>query len=141
MGNDYSTALAIATRAHSGQTRKDGEDYINHPRRIAARMWNEYNDIELECIAIMHDVIEDSAYTIADIKAVGFTNTVVDALRILTREIGQSYLDYILDIKDSGSRDAMLVKLADLEDNLNGAKGTLKDKYEMARYILTHYED
>lgn len=129
-------AYEIAVKAHAGQKRKNGEDYINHVQRVAdavAHLGDDYY-----CVGMLHDVLEDSDYTIIDLEDAGFSGEVVGSVLLLTR-VEESYLDYIIILKETGKIDfARQVKLADLADNLNGATGTLRDKYQMAQYILTH---
>lgn len=138
--SDLLSARDIAEMAHAGQTRKNGEPYINHAIRVSdsARIHSEQAAI----VGMLHDVIEDTSVTIGDLRVAGFSHDVLWALSLVTHAKSESYLEYILEIKKNSDwhagQIAMAVKLADLEDNLNGAKGTLKDKYEMARYILTH---
>ena len=62
-------AYALAESAHSGQNRASGEPYITHPLEVAYIL----ADLELDCDtlvgAILHDVVEDTEYTVYDIKA------------------------------------------------------------------------
>jgi (p)ppGpp synthase/HD superfamily hydrolase len=137
--SDLIVARRIAEQAHLGQTRKNGEPYINHAIRVseAAAKYSE----DAAIVGMLHDVIEDSDTTFEDLEKAGFDYTICWALSLCTHADSESYLEYILEIKKyANCRDgqiAMAVKLADIEDNLNGAKGTLRDKYELARYILT----
>jgi (p)ppGpp synthase/HD superfamily hydrolase len=139
---DLIVARRIAEQAHMGQTRKNGEPYINHAIRVSEAAANKDGDESAAIVGMLHDVIEDSdQFTFDDLKKAGFSESVRWALSLCTHAKSESYLEYILEIKRYSDcyagQIAMAVKLSDLEDNLNGAKGTLKDKYEMARYILT----
>jgi (p)ppGpp synthase/HD superfamily hydrolase len=49
-------ALRIAARAHAGQTDKAGMPYIDHPKRVPARLATT----ELKAVALLHDVLEDT---------------------------------------------------------------------------------
>ncbi|NPA87775.1 RelA/SpoT family protein [Caminibacter pacificus] len=61
-------ALDFAIKAHSGQKRKSGEDYVIHPILVAT-ITSYFNDSEDVIIAaILHDVVEDTEYTIWYIK-------------------------------------------------------------------------
>lgn len=131
-------AREIAEKSHAGQVRKDGEPYINHVIRVseAAAKYGE----DAAIVGMLHDVIEDSEDTRSAILAIseaGFSNDVLAAVGNITKKHAESYLFYILNIRRSGDL-SKTVKLCDLADNLNGATGTLKDKYEMAQWILTH---
>jgi len=126
-----SKALEVATKAHSGQTRWNGEPYIVHPIRVAA-------SVSKDCrvAAYLHDVIEDTDLTLDDLRTEGFSKTDIKAIDHLTKRPDQSYKDYILRVKENWT--ALIVKLADLEDNLRDLKkGSMKDKYQLAHYILS----
>jgi (p)ppGpp synthase/HD superfamily hydrolase len=104
-------AIEIALRAHAGQKQKDGSPYILHPLRVMGRVWRD----EERMAAVLHDVIEDSAVTLEDLRKEGFPEEVVEAVRLLTHEEGVSYEDYVTRLKGNGM--ARRIKVADLEDN------------------------
>lgn len=106
-------AIAIASAAHSKQLDRGGKAYILHPLRIMMRLRTE--DPELMQIAVMHDVLEDSDWTIEMLAAEGFSKRVISALVLLTHESEDSYDDYIRHV--SSTKDTILVKLEDLRDN------------------------
>lgn len=131
-------AKSIAETAHKGQKRKNGEDYINHCIRVSEAVKDFGEDYQI--VGLLHDVIEDSNITFNDFRDEGFSEDILQALAFITKLKDETYLSYILEIKHYigvGSQIAKQVKIADLKDNLNGAKGTLKDKYELSLYILT----
>lgn len=130
----FDKAVFIAAREHLGVRDKGGHAYILHPMRIAMHL--RTNDEELMSIAILHDVIEDSKLTFEDLKAEGFTDRVIEALKLLTRQKGVSYDDYIDGMR--GNRDALLVKREDLRDNsdITRLKGVSEKDFErMNKYI------
>lgn len=130
----FDKAAFIAAREHLGARDKGGHAYILHPMRIAMRL--RTNDEELMSIAILHDVIEDSKLTFEDLKAEGFTDRVIEALKLLTRQKGVSYDDYIDGMR--GNRDALLVKREDLRDNCDITRlksVSEKDFERMNKYI------
>lgn len=106
-------AIAIAAQSHCQQLDKGGNAYILHPIRIMMRL--RTNDEELMQIAILHDVIEDSACSVEDLHNAGFSERVIKALTCLTHNKNESYTDYIKRI--GTNHDATLVKLEDLRDN------------------------
>jgi (p)ppGpp synthase/HD superfamily hydrolase len=126
-------ARQIAEKVHVGQKQKNGEPYINHAIRVS-EMAAEYSG-DAAIVGMLHDVIEDSDVTIGDLVREGFSLSITSALCWVTHLKGIYYIDYILAIKDNEL--AREVKICDLKDNLNGATGTLRDKYQMAYYILT----
>ncbi len=104
-------AMKIAYKAHEGQFDKGGIPYIFHPAHIAEQMDTE-NRV---CIALLHDVVEDSGVTLGDLKK-EFPRAITDAVEVLTREPGMDYLDYISGV--CTNIDASLVKMADLIHNM-----------------------
>lgn len=129
----FDKAIFIAAREHLGVKDKGGHAYILHCMRIAMRL--RTSDEELMSIAILHDVIEDSKVTFEDLINEGFTQRVVDGLKLLTHQKGVSYDDYIDAMR--GNRDALRVKREDLRDNsdITRLKGvTEKDLKRMEKY-------
>jgi (p)ppGpp synthase/HD superfamily hydrolase len=90
---------------------------------------------DAEIVGMLHDVIEDTTWCISDLQSRGFNEIIIEAIRAITHQYGYSYLKYILKLKKNDI--AREVKICDLIDNLDGSKGTLRDKYVMAYYILT----
>lgn len=103
-------AIHVALYAHSGQRDKAGSPYILHPLRVMLAMDSE----EAMIAAVLHDVVEDSAVTVADIRDT-FGGTVADAVDALTRREGEDYTDFIT--RCGTNPLARRVKQADLHDN------------------------
>jgi len=130
-------ALKIAYNAHSGQFDKNGTPYIYHPAYLAAQM-----DTEDEIItALLHDVVEDTPLTFADLEREGFPQTVLSALRLLTRDESKRYkyiskeklYDYYIDrIADNPL--ATRVKYADLRHNNDRSRNGTLPQHDAARY-------
>ena len=104
-------ALKLCFEAHKNQTDKSGMPYVFHPFHLAEQMKDEDTTIA----ALLHDVIEDTDYTIADLKQMGFPTAVLDTLKLLTHNDDIPYMEYVAKIKDNPI--AKAVKLADLEHN------------------------
>lgn len=122
-------ALAIAKKAHAGQVDKAGVDYIQHPLYVASQV----NTEQEKAVALLHDVIEDSDITAADLFASGLSNEVVPAVQILTKKKGQSYQEYLGKVKSNNL--ARVVKLADLKHNsdLSRLKSVTNTDYERVK--------
>ena len=141
-------ALEFATKAHAGQKRKDGKDYITHPiavAEIAERIAKENGLVDQDflddtyIIALFHDLIEDTDLDYEDIKSEWGTY-IAYAVLSLSRKIDETYFDFIMRlIQESGFNIIpRIVKLADLEHNMSDlSEGSLKDKYRFAHYILS----
>jgi len=106
-------AIALAAEAHAGQVGKDGRPYILHPLHLMLQMETEAEMVT----AVLHDVVEDTAVTFADLEAMGFPEEVLAALRLLTHEAGVPYEEYVAAIKLHPL--ARRVKLADLAHNMD----------------------
>jgi (p)ppGpp synthase/HD superfamily hydrolase len=131
----YNKAMMIATDAHANQKRKNGELYINHCIRVSEMVSWMYGDtIENQIIALLHDTIEDTTITLNYLENEGFSQYILIGVDTLTHKKEDSYLTYILKIKNY--KQYINIKLCDIRDNLNGSTGTLKDKYLLAKYIL-----
>jgi guanosine-3',5'-bis(diphosphate) 3'-pyrophosphohydrolase len=131
-------AIAIAAEAHAGQTDKAGAPYILHPLRVMLRV----EGTAARIAAALHDLVEDTPWTLEALRAEGFSDDVVQAVDGLTRRDGEVYLDFCR----RAARDpiARRVKLADIEDNLDPQRmaalpqesRSLADRYRKARAIL-----
>lgn len=125
--------LVLATNRHAGQFDRGGNPYILHPLKVMYYLKSD--DEELQCMALAHDLIEDTDTTFAELKEMGFTDRVVDAIRCLTKMPGESYDDYKQRVKSN--KDAVKVKLCDLRHNtdVRRLKGvTEKDLARMEKY-------
>jgi len=80
----FARALAIANDAHTGQFDKGGQPYILHPIRIMLSL--SPSDNVGRIVALLHDTVEDTKVTLADINA-EFGQTVHDAVNAMTRRI------------------------------------------------------
>ena len=107
------TAIEIAVKAHKGQTDKAGAPYILHPLRLMM----QFTEDDLKCIAVLHDVIEDSDYDAKDLKDAGFSEIVIEGVLCLTHRDGEAYDDYITRICQHPH--ARKVKMADIRDNMD----------------------
>ena len=131
--------LVIATNAHAGQFDKGGAPYILHPLKVMHYL--KTDDEELRCIALGHDLIEDTSVTYEDLSAAGISYRVQSAIRILTKQPGQTFEEYKKLIFTS--HDAMLVKLCDLRHNsdIRRLKSvTEKDIQRIAKYQKFYLE-
>lgn len=135
-------AASIATKAHKGQTRWDKTiPYITHPQAVArALIQTGYRDEDYVAAAWLHDVIEDTDVTAQDLRDQGVDPGIVDAVVILSKTPNVSYLDYILTV--GGHWIARVVKMEDIRHNMSDLKnGSMKQKYELALYILEQCND
>ena len=130
-------ALKIATMAHENVVRRNGDPYIFHPLRVANN--TTYIKTKNQKIAaILHDVVEDTPFTMQFLIENGISAEVIDILQYLTHDKEKvSYNDYIANI--CNNVDAMVVKLSDLHDNLD--QGTLSVITEKDRERFVVYNE
>ena len=134
-------AARIATEAHKGQTRWDKTiPYITHPAAVARALIEAgYSELYVSA-AWLHDVIEDTDITAQDLRDKGVDPDVIEAVKILSKTDDVSYLDYILAV--SGNWLARVVKIHDLKHNMiDLKKGSMRQKYELALYILEQCDE
>ena len=120
-------AILLAVSAHRGRKDKAGEVYILHPLRVMLRMKTE----EEGTVAVLHDVIEDTNYSVKDLRKAGYSQKILRSLDYLTRRDHEEYDQFIRRVK----RDplARKVKIADIEDNLDLARIKHPKKSDFAR--------
>ena len=132
-------AIKLCFKAHAGQFDKSGIPYAHHPLHLADQMEDEDSTI----VALLHDVVEDTNYSLKDIKGMGFGDNVIEALELLTHNPETPYMEYIRAI--SANTLARKVKLVDLEHNSDASRlnhtpteADLQriDKYEQAMVFL-----
>ena len=138
-GEILSNMIALAAQAHKGQLDKQGQPYILHPIKVMQFLKTE--DEELQCIAIGHDLLEDTDTKESDIYQITESFRVLNGIKALTKVNGETYEQY--KEKVLASKDAMLVKLADLTHNtdirrLHGI--TEKDIKRLDRYCKFYTE-
>ncbi len=120
-------ALKLCFEAHKNQTDKSGMPYVFHPFHLAEQMKDE----ETTIAALLHDVVEDTDYTIADLEKMGFPANVLEALELLTHNDDTPYMEYVAKIKDNPI--AKAVKLADLDHNSDLSRLDVVDEKALKR--------
>ena len=134
MKSIYEQAVREATIAHTGQVRKgSGEHFIVHPLGVSkiveeiAPYYNFTNINFLKVVSVLHDTLEDTDFTeerMIELFGTNVTNTV----KILSNRKKKQYELFIDDIINSGNRNAMIIKVADISHNLPTAEGVISDK-------------
>lgn len=133
-------AITIAARAHKGQKDKAGSPYLLHPLRMMLRM----NSEAAMMAAVLHDVVEDTDWTLERLREEGFPDEVLEAVDCLTHRDEESYQEFVERVLTNPI--ARQVKVADLEDNMNirrisqlGKKDLERlEKYHKAWWVLTN---
>lgn len=108
-------AEALARQHHAGQTDRSGVPYIEHVEAVARSPY--LSSSRHRQVAWLHDIVEDTDVTLADLAAAGFSADVVHAVDLLTHTPGQPRRGYITAIaRDPLARPA---KQADNRHNLS----------------------
>lgn len=131
-------AIRLAVAAHAGQKDKEGQPYVAHPLRLMENV----RDPDAKIVAVLHDVVEDTNTTEADLRGVGFSANVLAAVRCVTHDKQEPYADYVVRCKANPL--ARQVKLADLADNYRLDRTILRpdraagDLARLHRYVLSY---
>lgn len=142
MGFSLEDAVALATRAHSGQLDKAGRPYIRHPLRVMSKV----DGVEAKMTAVLHDVVEDTAVTEAELLDLGCPRRVVDAVLAISKRDGEPQADYLARV--AADPIALVVKHADIADNSGperlgllgpATQDRLRRKYAEALRLLAEY--
>src|SRR4051812_36890220 len=111
-------AERIARHAHAGQTEQStGGDFMRHVERVVALVDGD----DAKAVAWLHDVLEDTDVTEGELARAGVSQTVIDAVRVVSRGVnhdGRTYAEYIEGIRRTANPLALAVKIADLRDHL-----------------------
>lgn len=91
-GEMLSRMLHIATNAHHGQFDRGGQPYILHVLKVMHYLKSD--DEELQCIALGHDVIEDTKTTYQELHEAGMSERVIAGIAALTKLPGQTLEEY-----------------------------------------------
>ena len=132
-------ALKFCFEAHKNQYDKSGMPYVFHPFHLAEQMTTE----ETTVVALLHDLVEDTDYTIADLTEMGFPKAITEAIGLMTHEKGVDYFEYVAAIKENPI--AKAVKIADLTHNSDLSRLdevtekalSRREKYQKALKMLT----
>lgn len=131
-------ALEIVTTLFESDKDKGGMPYMLHILYV----YKHVSTIEEKVVALLHDVIEDKNVTSDDLLEIGFPEKIVKDVEILTRVKPIEYKDYVENIIINGSREALHVKLADVENNMDISRilnPTVEDIDRVKRrYVPTH---
>lgn len=116
-------AVLIAFDAHSGVFDDSGMPYVLHPLHLAEHFYQE----NLVITSLLHDVVEDTDWTIERLQEQGFDQEILIALTLLTHKEGLSYAEYIDNLKDNDI--ARKVKIADLLHNMDASRTPKRAEY------------
>lgn len=106
-------AMHVAINAHGKQIDRNGQPYIGHCFRVMAAG----QTLEEKIVGVLHDILEDTAFTIIKLSAEGFCEEIIDAVHTLSKLENEEYDHYIRRVMRNDL--AIRVKLNDLTDNMD----------------------
>lgn len=120
-------AMKLCFEAHKNQVDKSGMPYVFHPFHLAEQMPDE----ETTIVALLHDVVEDTEYSLEDLREMGFPEQVLEAIALMTHDEDVPYMEYVMQIKKN--RIATIVKRADLMHNSDLSRLDFVDDKALSR--------
>lgn len=109
-------AIKLMFEKHKDQVDKSGMPYVFHPFHLAEQM----DDEETTITALLHDIVEDTNTTFEDLRKLGFSDNVINALKLMTHDKNVDYFEYVKNI--SKNPIARKVKIKDLEHNMDTSR-------------------
>jgi (p)ppGpp synthase/HD superfamily hydrolase len=130
---DYLTmARDLAYKYHANQYDKGGNDYINHIESVV----NGVEEDICKTVAYLHDIVEDTEITFKDLEDYGFSNEIIEATKLLTKDKNIDYFTYLSLIKNNDI--SRKVKISDLKNNSDLSRLNIitdKDIKRKAKYL------
>jgi (p)ppGpp synthase/HD superfamily hydrolase len=125
-------AIQVARRAHEGQLDKSGRPYIGHPLRVMGALRDEQERMT----AVLHDVVEDTSVTLADLAEQGCPPPVLEALAAISKQPGEDQEAYLARV--AANPLALAVKRADIADNMSPDRMSRLDKATQERLLAKY---
>lgn len=133
----FNLACFVASAALIDKTDKAGAAYAHHLIRVATGKTN--SEVKM-IIGMLHDVVEDSDWTLDDLRAAGFDERVVRGVDGVTARPGELYFDFI--VRCGQNPDSLDIKLSDLRDNESQWRNNFllgaKDVERLNKYIIAY---
>lgn len=136
----YKDTIKFIKKAHAGQ-KYGSMPYWKHPQEVAEtgrKIFGSKFDEDCMIASALHDVIEDTEYNKDILSSIGYTDKVLDAVELVTKERSLSYEGNISRIVNSGNHIAMMVKFSDNYMNYHGDKSDwnpVKREKSQAKYL------
>lgn len=124
---ELSLAMLIVGNAFLMKKQRSGEDYVGHPMAVATAYTRSKNK---RIIGLLHDLVEDTDWTLDDLREVGFSERIISGVDACSRREGpphyalgqrEPYFDFIIRCGLSGD-DAIDIKINDLHHNSDSTR-------------------
>jgi len=125
-------AIKLASQYHYGSVDKSGQPYILHPLAVMNKM-NSYVE---KIVAVLHDVVEDTQFTLLELKYEGFSDEIIEAVDAISRREGESAKKYYERIMNNTI--AIKVKISDLEHNMSMSRLLVVTEKDLNRVRYYH---
>lgn len=135
----YTKAENIVKRLFKEKLDKGGNSYLDHLYYVSNRL----EEVNMKTVGLLHDLLEDTIITEEDLKKIGFSEEVIEALLLITRKDDELYDEYINRILESNNMIAINVKAIDMENNMDLSRiknPTLKDLSRCENKYKPQYE-
>ena len=134
---NYGLACIIASCALGLAADKAGAAYPHHDTAVSTH----HTDSETKkIIGKLHDVVEDSSWTLDDLRAAGFSERVIAGVDGMTKRDGEKYFNFV--VRAGRNPDSLDVKLKDLHHNLTLSRNNFliseKDVTRINKYLLAY---
>lgn len=113
--NLFYKTLEIVIKLFEDDKDKGSWPYILH----LISVYKSVDTEEEKIIALLHDIMEDKNVSKEELLSLGYSNNIVDAVDMLTKKDGIEYQEYIDNLVKLASKEALKVKKADLENNMD----------------------
>ena len=113
--DSYTKAEKMVKRLFKEKIDKGGNPYLNHLYYVSNRL----EEVNMKTVGLLHDLLEDTIITEKDLKKIGFSDEVIEALLLITKKDDELYNEYIDRILESNNMIAINVKAIDMENNMD----------------------
>ncbi len=115
--DDYERAYKLVKELFKNITDKEGQSYIKHLERVSNKLTNQ----DTKIAGLLHDVVEDTEFTLNDLKILKFNDNIIKLVEIVTNNNlnKETYHDKITSIIESNNIEAIKLKYSDMSDNAN----------------------
>jgi len=130
---DFAHAVGIAARIYGAARDESDGLFLAHAVDVAQALGSGATPTALNT-AVLHSIPEDTDWTVAHLADLGVDAVVCEAVDLLTRRSGESYMSCVrrvCDARGASGETARLVMVADLEVSVAGTDSdALRERYE-----------